>query len=228
MMLLSSFFEVFWQNIQETTFLEIVAVIFGLLSVWYAKKANILVYPTGIVSVLIYVYILIEPKLYADVGINFFYFLMSVYGWYMWTRKGPTQKVIPIKWNSKRMQAYGILAVIVFFIAIWQLIYYFKRGDIDYMQEYVYFDSLKLMYVDSLTTAIFLVGMLFMALKRIENWIYWIIGDIISVPLYFQKGFVFTSFQYLVFLGLAIAGLIAWIKIHEAETASNRITSNPD
>jgi nicotinamide mononucleotide transporter PnuC len=113
-----------------------------------------------------------------------------------------------------------------FFVAIWQLIYFFKKGDADYMQEYVYFDSLKLMYVDSMTTAIFLVGMLFMALKRIENWIYWIIGNIISVPLYFQKGFVFTSFQYLAFLGLAIAGLIAWINIYEEEKNAKELSQH--
>ncbi|TVQ15086.1 MAG: nicotinamide riboside transporter PnuC, partial [Bacteroidetes bacterium] len=197
-MLLNSFFDLFWQNVLETTLLEVIAVIFGLMSVWYAKKANILVYPTGIVSVLIYVYILIEPQLYADVGINFFYFLMSVYGWYMWTRKGPGKKIIPIRWNTKLQQLLGIVAVFVFFFVIWGLIYYFKQDDADYMAEYVYFENLKLLYVDSLTTSIFLVGMLFMALKRIENWIYWIIGDIISVPLYFNKGYVFTSFQYFV------------------------------
>lgn len=216
-MLLTTFLELFWQNIQDTTWLEVVAVIFGLLSVWYAKNANILVYPTGIVSVLIYVYILIEPKLYADVGINFFYFLMSVYGWYMWTRKGPTKKVIPIRWNTRLQQLLGIVAVFVFFFVIWGLIYYFKKEDSDYLAEYVYLESLKLIYVDSFTTAIFLVGMLFMALKRIENWIYWIVGDLISVPLYFNKGYVFTSFQYLVFLGIATAGLIAWIRIYEKE-----------
>ncbi len=217
-MLLNSFLDLLWQNILETTWLEIVAVIFGLLSVWYAKKANILVYPTGIISVLIYVYILIEPQLYADVGINFFYFLMSVYGWYMWTRKGPEKKIIPIRWNTKAQQIMGVVAVFVFFFAIWGLIYYFKQDDAAYMSEYVYFEGLKLLYVDSLTTSIFLVGMLFMALKRIENWIYWIIGDAISVPLYFNKGYVFTSFQYFVFLGIAVAGLLAWIKIYQKES----------
>ena len=224
-MIISTFFDIFWQNVLETTWLEIIAVAFGLASVWYARQANILVYPTGIVSVLIYVYILIEPKLYADVGINFFYFLMSVYGWYMWTRKGPSKKVIPIRWNTKMQQGLGILAVFVFFFIILGLIWAFKRNDHEYMAEYVYFEPLKLIFVDSFTTAIFLVGMLFMALKRIENWIYWIIGDVISVPLYFNKGYVFTSFQYLIFLFLAISGLIAWMKIYEKEreNATNRL-----
>ncbi len=223
-MILSTFFDIFWHNVLQTSWLEIIAVIFGLASVWYARQANILVYPTGIVSVVIYVYILIEPKLYADVGINFFYFLMSVYGWYMWTRKGPNKKVIPIRWNTPLQQVLGIAAVIVFFFVILGLIWIFKRNDHEYLAEYVYFEPLKLVYVDSFTTAIFLVGMLFMALKRIENWIYWIIGDLISVPLYFNKGYVFTSFQYFVFLILAISGLIVWIKKWEKDQRKEPVT----
>ncbi len=209
-MLLNTFFEILWQNILETTFLEIIAVIFGLLSVWYAKKANILVYPTGIVSVIIYVYICFQYQLYSDMGINFFYFVMSIYGWYMWTRKGPKAKIIPIRWNTVKQQWLGVIAVIIFFWIILGLIFLFKQDDVDYMSSYI-------PYIDSFTTAIFLVGMLFMALKRIENWIYWIIGDIISIPLYFFKGLIFTSFQYAVFLGLAIAGLIAWKRIYDQD-----------
>jgi nicotinamide mononucleotide transporter len=212
MFLLSGFFELFLQNIIETTLLEIIAVIFGLMSVWYARKANILVYPTGIVSVLIYVYICYKFQLYADMGINFFYFIMSVYGWYMWTRKGAGSKTIPIRWNTQLQQILGIAASFVFFWIILGIIFYFKADDADYINSYI-------PYVDSFTTAIFLVGMLLMALKRIENWIYWIIGDIISVPLYFVKGLVFTSFQYLVFLFIAVAGLLAWINYYKQEQA---------
>lgn len=207
MILLTSFFELLFQNILETTWLEIIAVVFGLLSVWYAKKANILVYPTGIVSVVIYVYICFNYQLYADMGINFFYFVMSVYGWYMWTRKDAARKVIKIRWNTNKQQWLGIGATFVFFWVILGLIYIFKKDDTEYITSFI-------PYVDSFTTAIFLVGMLFMALKRIENWVYWIIGDIISIPLYFIKGLVFTSFQYAVFLGLAVAGLIAWKRMY--------------
>jgi nicotinamide mononucleotide transporter len=210
MVLLSGFFDLFWQNILETTLLEIIAVIFGLLSVWYARKANILVYPTGIISVLIYVYICYQYQLYADMGINFFYFVMSVYGWYMWTRKNAASKTIPIRWNTRLQQWLGVAASFVFFWIILGIIFYFKADDAEYINSYI-------PYVDSFTTAIFLVGMLLMALKRIENWIYWIVGDIISVPLYFVKGLVFTSFQYLVFLFIAVAGLLAWIKYYEQE-----------
>jgi len=215
MIFISAFFEIFHQSILETTWLEIVAVIFGMLSVWYAKKANLLVFPTGMVSVLIYVYICFQFQLYADMGINFFYFVMSVYGWYKWTRRNDQQQVIPIRWNTRKEQWLGIGSTVVFFWIILGVIYLFKHDDTDYIQSYV-------PWIDSFTTAIFLVGMLFMALKRVENWIYWIIGNIVSVPLYFAKGLVFTSFQYLVFLGLAIAGLIAWKRMVEKSKWENR------
>jgi nicotinamide mononucleotide transporter len=206
-MILLSFFDLFWQNVLATTWLEIIAVIFGLLSVWYAKKANILVYPTGIVSVLIYVYICFFAKLYADMGINFFYFVMSVYGWYNWTRIRPGQKVISISWNSNKEQWIGIIATVIACFAIFGLIWIFKHEDTEYMNSFV-------PYVDSFTTAVFLIGMLLMARKKVENWIYWIIGDIVSIPLYFMKGLVFTSFQYTVFLLLAVLGYLEWKRLY--------------
>lgn len=206
-MLLLSFFDIFYQNVLDTTWLEIIAVIFGLLSVWYAKKANILVYPTGIISVLIYVYICFYAMLYADMGINFFYFVVSVYGWYNWTRKGPSRKVIRISWNTSLQQWLYVGATVVAYFAIFGLIWIFKSDDTEYMNSYI-------PYVDSFTTSIFLIGMLLMAQKKVENWIYWIIGDIISIPLYFAKGLVFTSFQYAVFLLIAILGYLEWRKLY--------------
>lgn len=206
-MILLSFFEIFYQNILETTWLEIVAVVFGLLSVWYAKQANILVFPTGIISVLIYVYICFKFMLYADMGINFFYFIMSVYGWYNWTRKGPNRKVIRITTNTNREQWIAIGATVVFYFAIFGLIWIFKQDDEAYISSYI-------PYVDSFTTSVFLVAMLLMARKKVENWIYWIIGDVISIPLYLVKGLVFTSFQFTVFLVLAVLGYIEWRRFY--------------
>lgn len=206
-MILLAFFETFYQNLLASTWLEIVAVFFGLLSVWYAKKANILVYPTGIVSVLIYVYICYFAMLYADMGINFFYFVMSVYGWYNWTRKGSDAQVIRIRWNTIREQWLAILSTGVSYFVILGLIWIFKRDDAAYMNSYVPF-------VDSFTTSVFLIGMLLMAQKKVENWIYWIIGDVVSIPLYFVKGLVFTSFQYFIFLAIAIMGLIEWRRFY--------------
>ena len=180
--------------------LEIIAVIFGLLSVWYSKQNNILVYPTGMISTSIFVYLLLKWGLLGDMMINVYYFSMSVYGWYVWTRKVDATHVTPIARATMKEHLWsGIIfvATVLFVFAVYT-----------YFEKWTSWTA----YVDTLTTAIFFVGMWLMAKRKIENWIYWIVGDIISVPLYFYKGFTFTSFQYLIFTVLAIYGLIAWKK----------------
>lgn len=199
----NDFWLVFTENVKDTTWLEAIAALLGIASVWYARRENILVYPTGIVSVLIYVYICYFARLYADAGINFFYFLMSVYGWYNWTRVNPGSELLAITVNNPKQQWSGIALTGVSYWVIIGLIWVFNRNDTVYMQSWV-------PWVDAFTTSIFLVGMLLMARKKVENWIYWIIGDVISIPMYFVKGLVFTSFQYIVFLILAILGYMEW------------------
>lgn len=189
--------QTFIQNIKDTGIAEYFAVVTGVLSVWFAKRENILVYPVGIVSVLIYVYLCYFAGLYADMGINGFYFLMSVYGWYNWTRKDKvTQKIIPISFCSKRMNLVFILLTMVFFVIIYYLLTKYTNSTVPWL--------------DSFTTAIFIIGMWLMALKKTENWIYWIIGDLICIFLFAYKGLVLSGFQYLVFLVIAIAGLREW------------------
>ena len=192
----NSFWEIFYQNILDTTLLEIIGVFFGILSVWYSKKVNILVYPTGIISVLIYIYICFFAKLYADMGINFVYFVMSIYGWYNWTRKSGGKTVVPISFCSKREHFINLIMFIFFFIGLTYILKNFTDSNVPIW--------------DSLTTAIFIVGMWLMAMKKVENWLFWIIADVISIPLYFYKGLVFTSFQFTIFLILAILGYIEW------------------
>lgn len=203
---MSDFFQTFYQNLIDTSAWEFVAVVFGLLSVWFAKKANILVYPTGIISVLIYVFICYYAALYADMGINAFYFVMSVYGWIMWTRKVDHAKQRPITFCNKKDYLISIGMFILSVIIIVFLLRQFKGDDEGYW-------STGIPYIDTFTTAIFIVGMWQMALKKVENWIFWIIGDVISVPLYFYKGLVFTSFQFFVFLIIAVMGYLEWKKL---------------
>lgn len=180
--------------------LEIVAVIFGFLSVWFSKQNNILVFPTGMISTIIFVYLLLKWELLGDMMINGYYFIMSVYGWYIWTKKVDDKQVTPISrttFNEKKVS-------IAIFIATLLFVYLVYRS-FDKWTSWV-------AYVDTITTAIFFVGMWLMARRKLENWVFWIVGDIISVPLYFYKGFTFTSFQYLLFTGIAIFGYLAWKK----------------
>lgn len=180
--------------------LEIVAVVFGLLSVWYAKKDNILVFPTGLVSTFIYVYLLWKWTLWGDMMINGYYFVMSIYGWYHWTRKkGDTVEfpISKISSSEKRIAIILFIFTVAFVVSVYQ---YFGKFTTWYV------------YVDTFITGIFFVGMWLMAKRKVENWIFWIVGDVISIPLYFAKGFTFTSFQYLVFTIVAVYGYLEWKK----------------
>ncbi|MFE3846403.1 nicotinamide riboside transporter PnuC [Flavobacterium sp. LB3P45] len=180
--------------------LEIVAVIFGLFSVWYAKKDNILVFPTGIVSTLIFVYLLWKWTLWGDMMINGYYFVMSIYGWYHWTRKKEDTVEFPISKISRSEKRIAIILFIFTVAFVVSVYHYFHKFTTWYA------------YVDTFITGIFFIGMWLMAKRKIENWIFWIIGDVISIPLYFIKGFTFTSFQYLVFTIVAVYGYLEWKK----------------
>ncbi|HEY4627953.1 MAG TPA: nicotinamide riboside transporter PnuC [Flavobacterium sp.] len=180
--------------------LEIVAVIFGLLSVWYAKKDNILVFPTGLVSTFIYVYLLWKWTLWGDMMINGYYFVMSIYGWYHWTRKKDDTVEFPI---SKISSSEKRIAIILFIFTV-----AFVVSVYNYFGKFTTWYA----YVDTFITGIFFVGMWLMAKRKVENWIFWIIGDVISIPLYFSKGFTFTSFQYVVFTIVAVYGYLEWKK----------------
>jgi nicotinamide mononucleotide transporter len=181
--------------------LEIVAIIFGFLSVWFSKNNNVLVYPTGLISTSIFVYLLLKWGLIGDMMINAYYFIMSIYGWYIWTRKIDATHHTPISRTTKKEKQISIIlfSATLFFV-------YFVYQGFDKWTGWV-------AYVDTITTAIFFVGMWLMAKRKIENWIYWIIGDIISVPLYFYKGYTFTSIQYLIFTIIAVYGYLEWKKI---------------
>ncbi|MBT8186915.1 MAG: nicotinamide riboside transporter PnuC [Croceitalea sp.] len=180
--------------------LELISVVFSLLSVWYSKRENILVYPTGIVATGIATYILLFYGLLGDMLINAYYFIMSIIGWYMWTRKVDETHFIPItktSVNEKKWSILLFLGTIVFVAIVYQLNDRFNVWT---------------SYVDTITTAIFFVGMWLMAKKKLENWVYWIIGDIITVPLYWYKGLIFSSLLYFSLTIIAYFGYISWKK----------------
>ncbi|MDB4269093.1 nicotinamide riboside transporter PnuC [Flavobacteriaceae bacterium] len=181
--------------------LELVAVVLGLVSVWFAKQDNILVYPSGMISTGIFVYLLLQAGLIGDFMINAYYFIMSIYGWYFWTRRKEGKIEHPIaRMNSKEKRVWFILFMIILLFV----------GGI-----YILFDKWKDWSAppDTFTTALFFVGMWLMARKKIEHWIFWIVGDIISIPLYLFKELGLTSLQYIIFTIIAIFGYIQWKKI---------------
>lgn len=182
----------------QTTPVELIAVFFGLLCVWSMKKESILAFPFGIINVLIYVYICFAARLYAYAGINLFYFVMSVYGWYNWLRKGAGEETLRITECTKLEKLLNASAILVFFVILWFLLKKFT-------------DSIVPVW-DAITTAIYIVGMWLLARKKIENWILWIVGDFISIFLFAWEKLYFSSFQFLVFTIIAVLGYKEWEK----------------
>jgi nicotinamide mononucleotide transporter len=182
----------------QTTWIELFAVACGLLSVWFMKKENILVFPFGIVNVLVYVYICFTAGLYAYAGINIFYAVMSIYGWYNWVRKGAEDESLKIS-RLSRPQIFLYSALIAIFFVILRAVLVSVT------------DSVVPTW-DALTTAIYIIGMWLLARKKIENWILWITGDVISVGLFAYEDLYFSSFQFLVFTIIAVFGFLEWRK----------------
>lgn len=180
--------------------LEITAVFFGFLSVWYSKQNKIWVFPTGMISTAIFVYLLLKWELLGDMMINAYYFIMSVYGWYLWSRTKNNEPIVKIS----KMTLFEVKMSISIFLSTLIVVFVI----------YKIFNKWTswIAYADTFTTAVFFVGMWLMAKRKIENWLFWILGNIISVPLYLYKGFAFTSFQYIGFTFIAIFGYFAWKK----------------
>ena len=196
-MSLQQAWEHFIRDIQTTEPLVYIAVFFGIASVLFSRKENILVYPTGLINTILYTYFCFAWwGLYAEASLNFYYTILSVYGWYAWSRKGNSQKPslqITVSTPKQWMMAIG------FFLACWLVLYLILKQT-----------NSTVPVADSFASATAYTGMLLMTRKKIENWIWWILTNIASIPLYYYKGSVLTSFQYVIFLILAIMGLISW------------------
>ena len=188
----------FIEGIKTTSWLEFIAVVTGIASVVFSRKENILVFPVGIISTVIYIYLYITHGLYADASVNFYYTVMSVIGWFMWARKknGDTGLVISSS-NARDWQQ-----ALLFFAACWIVLFVVLKK----------FTDSTVPQADAFTSAAAFTGMWLMNKKKLENWVWWIITDIVSIPLNFYKHLVFTSFQYTVFLVLATMGYITWRK----------------
>lgn len=194
---------------------ESVAVFFGLLSVYFSIKQNIWVYPTGIISTVLFIYIMFVFGLLGDMLINVYYTAMSIYGWILWAKHSEDHIHVEVKKASRKDWQIGTLLFVGSLIFVGMVYYYKPFIDNRFSMENVQLGLYHLdwaNYTDIVTTSLFLVGMYFMAKRNIENWIFWIVADIICVPMMFEKGLALTGLQYFVFTAMAIIGYIEWKK----------------
>ncbi|NVN94834.1 MAG: nicotinamide mononucleotide transporter [Bacteroidetes bacterium] len=186
------------QNLLNTSYIEIIAVFFGLISVWFARNENIWVFPTGLINVALYVYIFLNAKYYANMGINFYFVIMSIYGWYNWIRKDKDERQIHISRSNRKEY---LISSGLFLISFIVLFFVLKTQT----------DS-KLPVLDSFTSSLYIVAMWLQTNKKLENWTFWIIADLLIIPLLFYQGLIFSGFQYFIFLIIAISGYFEWRK----------------
>ncbi len=189
------------ENLEATSLLEFIGVIAGIASVWFSRKENILVYPVGLINTIIFVYISIKGSLFGEASVNLYYTIMSIYGWVLWAKKDERhQTVLHITYSNSKEWLYQLLFFAAFYITLFTALTYLKT---------VFYAS-TVPYADAFASATAYTGMWLMAKKKVESWWWWIATNITSIPLYFIKGYVFTSVQYIVLLVLAIMGLLSW------------------
>lgn len=180
--------------------LEAIAFFFGIASVVYAKKENILVYPTGLIATTITVYIFLVDELFGDMMMNFYYSIMSIYGWWNWARVKDQQRIVQISRTNLKEKIVGF-GLFLLTVVVTYTVYKVFGTSIDTSN-----------YIDIFTSGVFFTAMWYMANKKLENWTLWIFADVITVPLYAYRGWGMFSLQYLIFTVLAIQGYLVWKK----------------
>lgn len=202
-MTLQEIYQQFVAGLQQTSALEFIAVIMGIVSVWFSRLENIWVYPTGIINTVIYIFLSFKGHLLGEASVNIFYTVMSIYGWILWAKKDEAHHtVVTIKYSSIREWGLQLAFFTALYLAIYFALSYLKKD----------FAPGAIPAADALSSASAYTGMLLMARKKVESWIWWIVTNTASIPLYFIKGYVFTSFQFVVLLIMAFAGLVEWHK----------------
>lgn len=197
------FIQNFIEQVQQTSLLEYIAVVTGIASVFFSKKENILVYPVGLINTVIYVYISIEGSLFGEASVNFYYTVMSIYGWILWAKRDKQhQIVLHITHSSFKEWIQHLLFFAFFYVTIFFALTWAKYA----------FYANTIPALDSFASATAFTGMWLMAKKKVESWYWWIATNVTSVPLYFIKGYALTSVYYVILLVLAIFGLLEWIQ----------------
>lgn len=198
----------FISGMKQTGWIEYIAVFAGIISVWYSRKENILVYPTGLVNTIFYIYLSFKGGLLGEASVNFYYTVMSIYGWALWARKDKEQHtILKITLASKKEWMQHLLFFGVFYIALFFALTGLKQN----------FAPGAIPWADAFASATAFTGMWLMTKKKIESWYWWIATNISSIPLYFVKQYVFTSVYYIVLLVMAIFGLTEWIRRSKQE-----------
>ncbi len=201
--MMQNIWQQFIEGLQQTSLPEFIAVIAGIASVWFSRKENILVYPVGLINTIIYIWLSFKGDLIGEASVNFYYTVMSIYGWILWAKKDKEQhNIVHISFSDRKWWLYQSAFFAAFYMAIFLLLTYLKE---DFAPD-------AIPWADAFASATAFTGMWLMTKKKVESWYWWMATNIASIPLYFVKHYVFTSVYYLILLVMAVAGLYEWKK----------------
>lgn len=184
----------------SANYIELMGAILGILYILFSIRQNILTWPTGLATSILYVVVFFQSKFYADMGLQLYYVFISLYGWRLWLKRNPENHStrLPVSRITKIQIRYAILYTIVIFGVIYAILKNFTDSPVPIM--------------DSATTALSIVATYMLARKILEHWIIWIVVDLISAGLYMYKGLWPTVVLFLVYTFMAFIGLIEWQK----------------
>jgi len=203
-MSLTEIYQQFIAGMPQTGPIEYIAVVAGIVGVWVGRKENILVYPIGLINTVFYIYISIKGHLLGEASVNLYYTIMSIYGWILWSKKDKQKQeaLLHVTYSNRSEWKQQILFFVLFYIAIFAALTWAKNA----------FAPEAIPWADALASATAYTAMWLMTKKKVESWIWWFATNIASIPLYFIKGYVFTSVQYVILLVISIVGYIEWQK----------------
>ena len=186
------------------TGIEALAVLFGLLCVWFCIRQNIWCWPTGLIQVTLYIYIFYEVKLYSDLILQVVYVALQLYGWHHWLHGGQNRSALPLsRLESRQLSLWVILTI---------------AGTGGWGWGMATYTDASVPYWDAFTTVASLVAQWLMTRKKVESWVFWIAVDIVAIGVYAYKSLLLTSGLYMVFLIMATAGLLSWRKDFTAQS----------
>ena len=200
---LQTILQQFIEGMKATTWLEYIAVFSGIASVYFSRIENIWVYPVGLVNTIIYIWLSVKGHLFGEASVNFYYTVMSIYGWMLWAKKDAQQHhIINIEFSNAKQWLQQLLFFAFFYVVIFFILTYVKKS----------FAPGAIPWADAFASATAYTGMWLMAKKKVESWYWWIATNIASIPLYFVKDYMFTSVYYFILLIMAFFGLAEWMR----------------
>jgi nicotinamide mononucleotide transporter len=201
----------FVEQVKATSYLEWAAVGFGVTEVLLAKRNHIALYPAGIIGILLSLYLKLNARLYAESLLSMYYLIMSVYGWIIWSRRRARNEILSVSWTNKQeLQIAFSIAIVGYFVLYYALVN-FTNSDVPILDA----------FVSSTAWA----GMWLLARRKIENWIFLNVSNIVAIPLMWHKNYIMLALLTLFFFIVAIFGYFDWKKIYERDKLNKRLVS---